>query len=350
MDLRHEILGLMTSWANVHHAGNVPNTSSEPELGGGRWLVVDDTGGLIVAAIAEKMGILYPSHSDGTKTRDQDVDSDAIMANGTATPARPSNPKDKHQSAVANTITLVHPHGQPNLAMLRHFGYLPEDSSSHHPLYAHLHTLSWLQLLDPASDPTYADEPRAVPAAELATWKSGRRGGHFRKRRRWERARRVADTARRGGFDGLVVATTMRPETVMRHLVPLVKGGGHVVAYSPTVEPLAELMDYYSRERRAAFTAAAVAAAPGAAAEALVGADPDFPLDPMLVLLPSLQTVRAVEWQVLPNRTHPVMISRGGAEGYVFTTTRVLPSEVRAVARGKFSHKKRKAEADTLTP
>jgi tRNA (adenine-N(1)-)-methyltransferase non-catalytic subunit len=354
LDLRHESLGLITSWANVHHAGNVPSASDHPQVGGGRWLVVDDTGGLVVAAVAEKMGILYQDHSEGvTKSSEQDVDatdSDAIMGNGDSTRAsssRPPNPKDRHQSAVTNTITMVHPNGQPNLAVLKYFGFVPDDSSARHPLYTNLHTLSWLQLIDPDADPTYSDEPEKVPHDVLATWKAGRRGGYFRKRRRWARTKRVTDWTRRGEFDGLIVATTMRPETVMRHLVPLVKGGGQIVAYSPTVEPLTELMDYYSRDRRAAFSAEAAARAPGEPARSVLE-DPDFPLDPTMALLPSLQTVRAVEWQVLPNRTHPMMISRGGAEGYVFTTTRVLQPDVRAVARGKFSHKKRKA--DTVTP
>lgn len=34
------------------------------QIGGGRWLVVDDTGGLVVAALAEKMGILYPADQE----------------------------------------------------------------------------------------------------------------------------------------------------------------------------------------------------------------------------------------------------------------------------------------------
>lgn len=355
MDLRHESLGMMMSWANVHHAGNVHPESEEPQVGGGRWLVVDDTGGLVVAAMAERMGLLYqdPEESGLAKASDQDAldatDSDAIMGNGDSYHSgsnRTPNPKDRHQTAVTNTITMVHPYSQPNISVLKYFGYVPDDSAAQHPLYTNLHTVSWLQLVDPSADPSYKDEPPVVPAEVLDTWKAGRRGGYFRKRRRWSRIKRATDWARRGGFDGLVVATSMRPETVLRHLVPLVKGGGHVVAYSPTVEPLTELMDFYSRDRRAAFTAEAEKAADD---EAVVGR-PDFPLDPTLTLLPSLQTVRAVEWQVLPNRTHPIMISRGGAEGYIFTTTRVLRSDVRGVARGKYSRKKRKAEVDTVTP
>lgn len=56
LELRHESLGLLGCWANVHHSGNVRLENIRPS---GRYLVVDDTGGLVVAAMAERLGILY---------------------------------------------------------------------------------------------------------------------------------------------------------------------------------------------------------------------------------------------------------------------------------------------------
>jgi tRNA (adenine-N(1)-)-methyltransferase non-catalytic subunit len=138
----------------------------------------------------------------------------------------------------------------------------------------------------------------------------------------------------------------MRPESVLRHLVPLVRGSGHVVVYSSTIEPLTELADLYSRERRGAYIQRREKELQGDDEQDLLN-DPDFPLDPTLLSIPTLQTARAVEWQVLPARTHPLMIARGGAEGYMFTATRLLEPETRAVARGKFHHKKRKADSIT---
>ena len=73
----------------------------------------------------------------------------------------------------------------------------------------------------------------------------------------------------------------------------------------------------------------------------------DFPLDPTLLLAPTIQTARARSWQVLPGRTHPLMTGRGGSEGYIFTATRVLPAEGKVEARGKF--KRRKVEGGTTT-
>ena len=127
--------------------------------------------------------------------------------------------------------------------------------------------------------------------------------------------------------------------------------------YSPNVEPLTQLMDAYSSARKAAFMAA-IATAEFAAeatddlpetaetiARRILADKDDFPVDPRLLLAPSLQTARAREWQVLPGRTHPLMTMKGGAEGYVFSATRVVPVEGRVEARGRFL-KKRKIDVD----
>jgi tRNA (adenine58-N1)-methyltransferase non-catalytic subunit len=374
MDLRSEILSLITNWANVHHAGTGTYDSTTPQVGGGRWIVVDDTGGLIVAAMAEKMGILYPyqsSHeesgtvmkmeidgpetvnpenvpsivqqdnSSGTSEKQQVATGSLSNGNKSEHQEKPEDTRDLHQSATNNTITLIHPSTQPNISLLRYFGFVAEDATPDHPLFYHLHSLTWLQLLDPVADSSYRDIPEDVPEEELATWKSNRRGAYYRKRRRWQRVRRVVETTQAGGFDGLLVASFMDPVDVLNHLAPLVKGGGQVVVYSPTVESLTILMDLYSRERRTAYLHLLQE-------KVETGDDSpidheDFPVDPTILLHPTLQTARAVEWQVLPSRTHPLMTSRGGSEGYLFAATRVLPAQGFVSARGKFQ-KKRKAE------
>ena len=73
MELRQEMLALIGSWANVHHTDHPPEAHGERD-GGGRWIVVDDTGGLVVAAMAERMGIL---HADDAGTDPQPADSAA---------------------------------------------------------------------------------------------------------------------------------------------------------------------------------------------------------------------------------------------------------------------------------
>jgi tRNA (adenine-N(1)-)-methyltransferase non-catalytic subunit len=394
MELREDLLGLINSWANIHSgAMNHVHLGEDgvSQMGGGRWLVVDDTGGLVTAALAEKMGILYPEDEDDDSSDDaDDVDMNGTTAPADATlpqdidtampdadadpttttdptaassdpPPRPRKPPRPHipqMSAQTNTLTVLHPNNQPNLSYLKYFGYDYGAPTPAHPLYKHLKSISWLALLHPEDDPSY-DEPELIPEDVLATMKSTKRGTYYKKRRRWERVKGVVDETRRGGFDGLVVATAMDAKTVLKELVPLVRGGGRVVVYNPNVEPLVELCDLYSKERRAAYIAREFGPPPqmngrkhkveedvdtnGSTTEGGNEED-DFPLNPTLLLAPSLQTARARQWQVLPGRTHPMMTSKGGAEGYLFTATRVLPVEGRVEARGHHGKKKRKVE------
>ncbi|KAJ4354087.1 tRNA (adenine(58)-N(1))-methyltransferase non-catalytic subunit trm6 [Didymosphaeria variabile] len=410
MELRDDSLGLICSWANVHSGATSRVMTAEDgtnQVGGGRWLVVDDTGGLVTAALAERMGILYPpaeeeesdfedfeEEDDNPQPEQNDNNTPATTVSGAApTPATEDTPMPNattdvtatapdgtstdplriprkprqhipQSSASTNTLTVLHPNNQPNLSHLKYFGFDAGDPTPSHPLYTHLKSLSWLQLLSPADDPTYL-EPEVIPEETLATLKSSKRGNYYRKRRRWERTKRVVDETRAGGFDGLVVASSMEPVSVLKGCVPLVKGGGQVVVYSPNAEPLVQLCDYYSKERRTAYIASQF----GQQAhengkrrkqikleeeekDGMEGEDEEdsFPVNPTLLLAPSLQTARARQWQVLPGRTHAFMTSRGGADGFLFTATRVLPIEGKVEARGLRGGKKRKTGAETSTP
>ena len=338
MEMRNEVLGLIGCWANVHSAGiasgELPTNPST-----GRYLVIDDTGGLVVAALAERMGILHPAEGETPSAEDEappPAPGDSVDAASDQPKPRRPHPEDVAMSATSDTITLIHANSQPNLAVLRYFGFDANTSSISHPLYAHLKTLSWLQLLDPASDPVHA-EPETFPSEVLSTWKSSKRSVYYRKRRRWERTKSVIDATRSGGFHGLVVASFTNPISILHHAVPLLAGGSQVVVYSPHVEPLVQLADCYSTARRAAFINTPV--------ERRQVPSEDFPVDPTLMLAPMVQTARVKRWQVLPGRTHPLMMGRGGAEGYVFVGTRVLPAEGKVEARGNVG-KKRKIEAE----
>ena len=338
MEIRNEVLGLVGCWANVHSAG-IASTEISTTPGSGRYLVVDDTGGLIIAALAERMGILYPPEStalpaeERTPPPDQERSVDATSDQHR--PRRP-HPEDLAMSATSNTITLIHANSQPNLALLRYFGFDASTPSPSHPLHMHLKTLSWLQLLDPAADPIYA-EPEKISQEVLSSWKSSKRSTYFRKRRRWERTKSVIDSTRSGGFNGLIIASFTNPVSILHHAVPLLAGAAQVVIYAPHIEPLVHLADCYSTGRRTAFINTPV--------ETRKVPSDDFPVDPTLLLAPMVQTARVRRWQVLPGRTHPLMMGRGGAEGYVFIGTRVLPAEGKVEARGKVG-KKRKIEVE----
>lgn len=388
-DIREDTLSLIASWSNVHSSIPPPlsDVDSVTEPKAGRWLVFEETAGLIVAMLAERMGILHPPRTDEEDEPNQDanpeqgendavaeadamdIDTDTDPAttqpNGQTHPRR-THPATEPVPASQNTITLIHSANQPNLSLLSYFSYDQNASSSNtltkthtHPLYSHLRTVSWLQLLSPTED-SACIEPEALSAEALAAIKPAKRGAYHRKRRRWARAAGAAAEARAGGFDGLIVATPMALPGVMHALLPLVRGGAPVVVYSPSAEPLAELAECYSSARRTAFIGALHdkddadgeengngngEAEDGAAASPLVPSE-DFPVDPRLLLAPTVQTARAREWQVLPGRTHPVMTALGGPEGYLLTGMRVIPSEERAAARGSYMKRKRAKRED----
>lgn len=325
LEMRDEMVGLVGCWGNVRWAGDplglpLPPLSAENQ-GHGRWLVVDEVGGLLVAAMAERMGILYPDSSSPSDVSTENTDTDDALS-------RPL--------ASSNTLTLLHPAAQPNLSLLKYFSHNPDAPSPNHPLSTHLHTLSWLQLLSPEHDTTYSSAPPTSTAEELAAMKSGKRGQYYRKRRRHTRCTTIVDSSRAGNFDGLVVASSMDPVTILSHLVPLLRGGAPVVVYSPNVEPLTKLADCYSTSRRTAF----IQQPPAQGNLEKWAGDEDFPLNPTLLIGAGVQTSRIRDWQVLPGRTHPMMTSRGGAEGYIFTGTRVIPAEGRVEARGKYKRRK----------
>ncbi|KAI9699465.1 MAG: tRNA (adenine(58)-N(1))-methyltransferase non-catalytic subunit trm6 [Candelina mexicana] len=348
MEMRGEILALMGSWANIHHSGASPLQpigNANAEVGGHRWLVVDETGGLVVAAMAERIGILYPAQEDETSESEPSTDQEPNVtssdtANGVTKPqaSSPTTERSQHHhdhipgmSALNNTITLLHANAQPNLSLLKYFGFDTSNPTTSHPLHTHLKTLSWLQLLSPTEDIGYT-EPEIISPEVLQTYKSSKRGTYYRKRRRWQRIKSVVDSTRAGGFDGLIVASVMDPATILHNTLPLLRGAAQVVIYSPNIEPLVELADLYSTTRRTAYVTAS--------ADEQQVLKEDFPLNPTLLLAPSIQTARVKNWQVLPGRTHPLMTGRGGAEGYLFTATRVLPAEGRVEARGKFKRRK----------
>ncbi|KAJ6155893.1 hypothetical protein N7470_006459 [Penicillium chermesinum] len=340
MELRDEHIGLLGCLANVHHGGNLPvNESNKPN---GRYFVVDETGGLVVAAMAERMGILYPPDEED---EDQDEDQDELPIEEPSGTDQDGQAKAKPQprraspramSATGNSITVVHAYSQPNLTLLKYFGY---------------DTVSWLQLVDPLSDPIYANKPESRSAEEVASLKTNKRTIYYHKIARWERVKSVTDEARAGGFDGLVVATLLEPPGVLKTLVPLLAGSASVSVYSPYIEPLVDLVDLYSTARRTSF----IYQKRDIEAETPEGEEPDlsvlfeeFKVDPTLLLPPSLQTTRVRAWQVLPGRTHPLMSARGGAEGYLFHASRVIPTKENIRAAGTF-RKKRKLES-TSTP
>ncbi|KAL4961016.1 tRNA 1-methyladenosine methyltransferase subunit GCD10 [Aspergillus stella-maris] len=353
-ELRDELMGLIVSWGNVHHGGDASVQAALPKPNG-RYLVVDETGGLVVAAMAERMGILYPFEDDEQELEADDKETGTSNQDEPQTEESSPNPLHRPNrpglmSATGNTITVLHANKQPNTSLLKYFNYDFNVPDENHSLYTNLKAVSWLQLLNPKADPIYAEEPPLISEEELATMKTNKRGTYHRKRNRWARTQAVVDEVRAGGYDGLVVATLMDPDSVLKHTVPLLRGSASVVVYSPTIESLVNLSDLYSTGRKTTYINKKRDLDEANGPVSNGGEHPElaaeFSLNPTLLLAPTLETVRVRPWQVLPGRTHPMMSGRGGAEGYVFHGIRVLPSTGFIQAAGNPSRKKRKLESE----
>ncbi|KAH8901950.1 hypothetical protein BR93DRAFT_982581 [Coniochaeta sp. PMI_546] len=405
LDMRDEMIGLVGCWANVHFGGedvflDGPSPSGPEDTNddvieeerlrklkeevkpmNGRWLVIDDTSGFLVAAMAERMGILYQDEKDPNdqtaigdqtekegsaaaddeslevsantplETKDGAETTNAAAGEGTQqqTPHRPRSHDFQIPFSQTNTITVLHAANQPNLSFLNYYGFdIQNPNHPPHPLVNHLLTLTWLQLLHPDTDAAYSTNPPSVSSTQLAAMKPNRRGTYHRKRRRFARTRHIVDSARAGNFSGLAVASTMDNISILQHALPLLAGGAPIAIYSPTLEPLVELADCFSVARRSAWmnpeTSPPETVGKTAAELERWEGNEDFPLNPTLVLGASIQTSRARRWQVLPGRTHPTMTDRGGAEGFVLTGWRARPAEGRVEARGKHTGKRRKVE------
>ncbi|KFG87029.1 tRNA (adenine-N(1)-)-methyltransferase non-catalytic subunit trm6 [Metarhizium anisopliae] len=329
LELRPEMMGLLGCWADVHFGGEPAQGVREPH--GGRWLAVDDTGGLLVAALAERMGLLH--HEPGEQAASQGPGEEEEEG------GEPAGGRGGHKRRprTSTTRTSVVAAGAADDD--------PNPTYPYHPLFTNLLPISWLQLVDPAQDVVCSEKPADVTPDELASWKPNRRGNYHRKRRRWARTNEVIENTRAGGFSGLAVASTMDPVSVLREALPLLAGGAPIAIYSPTIEPLEQLVDCFSIGRRAAWVSSLPAEAEGKTQAELDrwAGTREFPINPTLVLGAAVQSSRARRWQVLPGRTHPFMTGRGGAEGFLFTGWRAIPAQGRVSARGKFQ--KRKGEA-----
>ncbi|KAF3210523.1 tRNA (adenine(58)-N(1))-methyltransferase non-catalytic subunit trm6, variant 2 [Orbilia oligospora] len=371
LEIRDEAMGLMMSWADVKW--------------GGRYLVIDDTGGLVVAAMAERMGLLAGEDARAPKKvssarkrkreetddgKDAKEEEEALVPQAEATEApetteaaqkeasdnpynTPIKPKTGYEQTTipnSNTITVLHTQDQPNLSLLRPFNFDTANliNTTTHPLSTHLLSLSYLQLLSPESDVTL-ERPQVIPDPVLRTLKSVKRSNYHRKCRRQERLLNIVSSTRRGGFDGAIIATGMELSGVINTVTPLLKGSGQLVIYSPSVEPLSEVVDWCSTLRRTEFmrikkeSETSSSSSLSLTQPQLHVLDPDntnpdidpatletlkslpklpahtsdeyFPIDPTNLLAPTIHTSRVRTFQALPGRTHPLMTSRGGSEG-----------------------------------
>ncbi|KIR43678.1 tRNA (adenine(58)-N(1))-methyltransferase non-catalytic subunit TRM6 [Cryptococcus deuterogattii 99/473] len=238
LHLRDDTLSQLLTMANVRP--------------GGRYLVVDDTGGLITAAVLERMG------SEGS----------ILLFNESDSP--------------------------PAWGILQTMNFSDRE----------LEPIKWLNWLEAEEGyqkpaPPVQDEPPTNPIKAAA------------KQRKYAaqvtELNNTRNTLHLGGWDGLILATTLNPISVVARLTPYLLGSAPIVVYSPYYQVLAELLNWSKK-------------------------DPNYLND---TLTESWERT----YQVLPGRTHPMMTT-SATGGYLWSATRVHPSQFQPESHQRFKRRK----------
>ncbi|KAJ1819022.1 tRNA (adenine(58)-N(1))-methyltransferase non-catalytic subunit trm6 [Coemansia sp. S610] len=146
-----------------------------------------------------------------------------------------------------------------------------------------LQTLPWSKLY-------HTVEPFTEQLAENAT--ADDKSGRERRMRGHAKLSDTIDNLRRGEFDALVISTNYNPKSVIERLVPFLGGSRMLVVYDQSKDVLLETFTWLRQS-------------------------PEF-------LNVQLTESWLREYQVLPNRTHPLMNTSGGG-GFILSAIHLAP-------------------------
>jgi tRNA (adenine-N(1)-)-methyltransferase non-catalytic subunit len=104
-----------------------------------------------------------------------------------------------------------------------------------------------------------------------------------------------------------VLATELSPISVLARLSPYLLGSSQVVVYSPYLQVLAEILQHTRKTTE--------------------------------YLNPTITESWSRTYQVLPGRTHPLMMT-SGTGGYLFHATKIFPSTYQADSNQHFNRKR----------
>lgn len=186
LNLSIEMLGLMMSYGNV--------------MPGGNYLVVDETGGLVVYAMLERMGN-------------------------------------------RGTITLLHENDQPSIHVLNKTRYAKEISTSPESM---VQCINVLQFLEPETErpdfkPLDEEEYKKLPETM--------RTQYDRKLKRFQITNKVLDRVIQNDFESLIYVSTLNPTTFVPRIIPRLRGSSPLVIYNQYKEALIELNHIFLREK-----------------------------------------------------------------------------------------------------
>lgn len=184
LDMSEESLGLLMNYGNI-----------QP---GGTYLLIDETGGVILYAMMEKMNC-------------------------------------------QGTIIYVHENEHPNTIALRYSGYSDEQIQSV------IKPISFLQLLEPENEKIDWNEPTLK---ELENSKPGKRIQLERRSKRANEINQVINLCQNGKFDGFISVCTLHMPTLLPHIIPMIGGSRPIVIYNQFKEILLQTQHFISNDKR----------------------------------------------------------------------------------------------------
>ncbi|WVW80830.1 hypothetical protein I302_102819 [Kwoniella bestiolae CBS 10118] len=228
---------------------------------GGRYLVVDDTGGLVTAAILERMG------SEGK----------ILSFNNSDSP--------------------------PAWSILQSMNISERE----------LKEVKWLNWME-----AQEDYERPPPPQEDDNAKPAKVAQRLRKHNaQVAELNATRDELHMGGWDGLILATSLSPISILSFLTQYLIGSAPIVVYSPHLQVLAELLAWSKK-------------------------DPHYLHD-------TLSESWERTYQVLPGRTHPMM-NTSATGGWLWSAIRVHPSKYQPESHSRFKRRKTGKQSGKETP
>lgn len=185
MDLSEESMGMILNLANIRSNGT--------------YLCVDETGGLLVYALLERMF------------------------------------GGENYSAAQGEIVVVHENEHPNLDLLKFSNYTEEF------IQQHVKTVSILDYFEPPVTEEVKEAFTPLTDEQLKSLKSNKKGAYYRRLKWYNTQLEIIEWATKQQYDGLVVASTLHLPTFVPKLGERVHGSRPIVCYSQFKETVLEL-------------------------------------------------------------------------------------------------------------
>ncbi|CDK29673.1 unnamed protein product [Kuraishia capsulata CBS 1993] len=183
LDLSEESLGIMMNYANI--------------MPGGNYLLVDETGGVILYAMLERM-----------------------QGKG--------------------RVTVVHENEHPNHIVLNNSIFSAEAVDDM------VKTINILNFFEPEVVVPWKE----LPEEEIEEYKPSKKQTYFRRKKRALELQTVVEIVKKGNFDGMIYASTLSPSTAVPRFIEKIGGSRPIVVYSPYIEVVSELSHTVSKDLR----------------------------------------------------------------------------------------------------